>query len=165
MVEQKTQIYLFDDDVYPVGRATRAKEELEAKGFRVELYKSFVELKKAFGERRINKEGLFVMDSTIEIEGEKCVTFDETLPWITGAGGIHPRNLMPASGGYSGSDNNQTFVIWLERMERYVCTPEQRGLMVTGMGGDPESVATKIEKYYRTLHPGLGEGRGPGTLR
>jgi hypothetical protein len=162
--QSEIPIYLFDDDIHPQDRATKVKNELENRGLRVELFRTFTELKQAFQDKTINREGLFVMDSTIEEFG-KTYTFKDTLPWITGMGRVKPRNLMPGSGGRHGYSNNEMFRVWLEDAKNYICTMEQMGIAATGLGGNPEKVAKSIERYYRTLHPTLGEGQGPGSLR
>ena len=164
-IAESTRIYVFDDDLHPEGRATRVVERLLKRGYKTELIKTFTGLKEGVLKGSIRKDALFVVDSTIEESGRPSVTFSETLPWITGAGGINPRNLMPASGGLYGFMNNEMFRTWLEVTRHYVCSMEQMGIAATGIGGDPESVVKRIETYYETLHPDLGEGQGPGSLK
>ena len=140
-------------------------EGLRAKGYKTELIKTFTALKKGLSEGELDKDGLFVMDSMIEEEGAPIVEFRQTLPWITGAGGVHTRNLMPASGGIPGFENNNYFRVWLEISKGHICSLGQMGLATRGIGGDTEDAVKLIEEYYKTLHPSLGEGQGPGSLK
>lgn len=163
--EFPAQICLFDDDVYPKGRATKVLNCLSRSGYKAILIKSFSGLKMAFAVRSVDTQStLFVMDSTIQTEGERTATFSDTLPWIIGMG-VRPEMLIPASGGLSGYDNNEYFRAWLEYTERYIMTPDQMALSITGLGGNPEGVASEISRYYESLNLGIGEGLGPGTLR
>lgn len=149
------QICVFDDDKYPDGRATRVVEKLNRDGINAILVTSWRKLKEGLLNGTVSRSMLFVLDSSIEEPGSRIVDFCDTLPWLVGAGGLEPWQLMPGSGGARGCDNNEYFSVLMETTKYHVSSVKQMGISSSGLSGNTDRVAMAIEDYYNEIESRL----------
>lgn len=150
------KIILLDDDHYPEGRVSKyilPEFKKLSIGKNVIHYKTFAELKKDILARKVERDSLFVMDSSLEEEPDRhLMDFTKTIPIMLGTLGIKHKNIIPASGGSNGYQNNGFFFDYLARIEK-VEDWGQRCLEISGFTGKPSEVVQSIIEYHQVLYP------------
>ena len=166
------KIVILDDDHYPEGRVSlKIIPEFEKRGVEVVHYKTFKALQDDIFNGTLDRNSLFVIDSSLEDEPDhQYYDFKRTVPSLIDRLNIRYKHIIPASGGVEGKTNNDYFFTFLENIGR-VEDWGQRCLENFGLTGDPVKVVDEILGYHDVLYPGeikrevgLPSVEGPATI-
>jgi len=153
--DKKHKIVILDDDHYPEGRVSvwimPVFRELGITN--AVHYKTFASMKKDILFGKLDRNSLFILDSSLCDEPDGHLwEFGKTVPTLLDECGVNYKQIVPASGGKEGRNNNSVFFQMLE-MRGKIENFGQRCLEFQGLTGDPEKVVKSIVDYHNELFP------------